>query len=44
MVNEAENGELNKNLEKQKDISNFLDIELKKIHEKVLTLEYVIFT
>lgn len=41
LLNEAENGELNKDLEKQQDISNFLDLELKKIHEKVLTLEYV---
>ena len=42
LFNEAENGELNENLDKQKEISNFLDLELKKINDKVRTLEYVL--
>jgi hypothetical protein len=36
--NEAESGELNKNLGKQKEITDFLDLQLEKINEKVLTL------
>ncbi len=41
LMNEAENGEENKDMQKQKQISNFLDLELKKINDKVLTLKYV---
>jgi hypothetical protein len=42
LLNEAENGQLNKHLVKQKEISNFLDLELKKINDKILTLKYVL--
>lgn len=42
LLNEADNGQLNKHLDKQKEISNFLDLELKKVNDKILTLKYVL--
>lgn len=41
LLNEAESGQLNKHLEKQKEVASFLDLELKKVNDKILTLKYV---
>ena len=42
LISQTENGEENKDMEKIKQISNFMDLELKKTNDKVLTLKYVI--
>ena len=34
---------MNKNLDKQKEIAKFMDQELKKVQDKVLTLKYVYY-
>lgn len=41
LLNEADSGYLNKDLKKQKQITDYLDLELNKVNDKVLTLKYV---
>ena len=41
LLNEAESGILNKELQKQKEVTDYLDLELNKVKDKVLTLKYV---
>lgn len=44
LITEADSGELNENLEQQKEIFNLLDLELNKVNEKLMTIKYVMLS